>query len=103
MPCLRIFFVLFIEKPIYHCTLPLNLSNGAVEYVSSHIQQNIKYSSSDRKKVCMTKESKIEVAVVLKQANSKGGSVLDSKAWFSLNRNSSPIIVLEHRRSSAML
>ena len=23
MLCLRIFFVLFIEKPIYHCTLPL--------------------------------------------------------------------------------
>ena len=23
-----------------------------------------------------------------------------NKAWFSLNRNSSPIIVLEHRRSS---
>ena len=26
-----------------------------------------------------------------------------SKAWLSLNRNSSPIIVLEHRRSSPML
>ena len=23
MLCLRIFFVLFIEQPIYHCTLPL--------------------------------------------------------------------------------
>ena len=23
MLCLRIFFILFIEKPIYHCTLPL--------------------------------------------------------------------------------
>ena len=32
MLCLRIFFVLFIEKHIYHCTLPLNIVKNVRMY-----------------------------------------------------------------------
>ena len=32
MLCLRIFFVLFIEKPIYHCILPLIDVHASMAY-----------------------------------------------------------------------
>ena len=40
MLCLRIFFVLFIEKPIYHCTLPLNYMSINMSKISRNGWQN---------------------------------------------------------------